>query len=147
MLLPWTGIAARLGIQEPEYLGFALFGVTPFTAAFAYWRVGRLEFMSARANPSSMMAWVSSAIVSVGVVVTLGHALDAHVSSVADAITRGREDQGEGALRTLRWLYRFPGIDVSRLATSAQDMDLDDDARARLSDAWTSITGQPIPSD
>ncbi len=147
LLSPFVLMSAAMGLSVPFVWMFTILGLTPFAAGRAYWNVGRAELTLARRDRLAMTSFLAAAVASLALVVSLGRAIQSRADSAIEAIVDGREGASDGAIRTLAWLYRFPGVELRPLAWHASDSRLDDETRARLSDAWGAITGQPLPSD
>jgi len=142
-------VVPSLSSQPDLALASVLIGIfclAPLAAAFVFSRNTKRCWKDSRTSPSHTRPQVVAAlacILTIGVPVAIQLAVFGITHHSIQVVLSGSEEEVPTAVRTLKWLYVLPSVNVERLASSYKSS-TDPHRRERLNSAYRTITGRSI---
>jgi hypothetical protein len=150
LLIPFVAMGFVFWLSQLDLALFCVFAlilsVVPMATAFVFWRNTERclkggRNLQSRTRPRAVTALACILTVGAPVAIQLVVFRVTHYST--QVVLSGSEGEVPRAVRTLKWLYFLPSVNVEQLARSYKSS-TDPNLRERLSKAYRLITGRSI---
>jgi hypothetical protein len=150
LFIPFAAGGFVSSLSQPDlalFFVFALiFSLVPMATAFVFCRNTERCLKGGRTLPSRTRPQAVAAlacIIAIGAPVAIQLVVFRLTHYSIQVVLSGSEEEVSTAVRTLKWLYVLPSVNVEQLASSYKSS-TDPNLRERLSSAYRSITGRSI---
>lgn len=150
LFVPFAAVGFISSLFQPDLALFSvfvlIFSLVPMATAFVFCRNTERCLKGGRTLPSRtrLQAVATLAcIITIGAPVAIQLVVFRLTHYSIQVVLSGSEEEVPTAVRTLKWLYVLPSVNVEQLASSYKSS-ADPNLRERLSSAYRSITGRSI---
>lgn len=150
LFIPFAAVGFVSSLSQPDLALFfvfvLIFSLVPMATAFVFCRNTERCLKGGRTLPSRTRPQAVAAlacIITIGAPVAIQLVVFRLTHHSIQVVLSGSEEEVPRAVRTLKWLYVLPSVNVEHLASSYKSS-TDPNLRERLSSAYRSITGRSI---